>query len=356
MNEQLKVIIIGAGFAGSTLHLPAYQLNKKTKVCAVVDFNEDACKKICYDKKIEHWYKSYEEAVKIHQPDIVSISTPPKTHFPIVENLINKVPLIILEKPIFSNTEEAYKVMELAKQSHTTILPVHNKLCSHGVEKSINYFKKGYLGDILQFNAYWMNDGTKNHMTKDPNHWSHSLNGGRWEELIPHPLYIAYHFMGPLKIENVAVQRSNNCLEHLNFDEITVSLSAKKGFVNIRCSATPKINYNFFQVLGTKESLFFDTTNVIKKIHKASRINNSHLINLKDKATKRLERMCTAVKNTLKKNPSSTTKNKHGAFLDKAIENHLLNKDQIVSWEEAIGILELTQNIGDELKKLSKTQ
>jgi hypothetical protein len=89
----------------------------------------------------------------------------------------------------------------------------------------------------------------KNHMSKDPNHWSHTLLSCRWEELIPHMLYISYRLVGELVLDNVSVLKHHPDSTWIKGDELGILLKTGDVFVSINLSAT--CNQNHFSVFGT---------------------------------------------------------------------------------------------------------
>jgi len=191
-------------------------------------------------------------------------------------------------------------------------------LSYNNTKEAIRLYKEGSLGKVLHVNAYWMVDGKKNEMTADPGHWSHNLTGGRWEELIPHPIYLAYQFIGRMQLEYVSLQKTEECLPWLPGDEVVIVLGAQLGYVTIRLSMNKEgESYNYFEVMGSKQS--FNSSNPS---------GNKGMQNLIGQEGGR-----------------------HGPFMRDVI--HALNSgnELPVSWDEAINTLELTIAIGQEIRK-----
>lgn len=324
--KKYKVLIIGAGHAGTDLHYPAYSATTQAKVMGFCDTNKKNLDLVNVKYGIEG-FTDLDLALQTVEPDIISITTPPSTHYDIVTKVLQRGRVVIVEKPIFSSLKEAEAVKALEKDRSGKIVPVHNKLSQKQTKEAIRLYREGELGEAIHVNTYWMSDGNKNKMSSDPNHWSHSLTGGRWEELIPHRIYLAYQFLGKMELEYVSIIRTENCIPWFPGDEVVIVLKSETGFATIRLSINKKGKaYNYFEVLGTKSSY------------------NSSVRNIKKNSKGILEVM---------QNKISSKENggKHAPFIKdviKAIDN---GTNFPVSWDEALNTLELTIAIGQEISR-----
>lgn len=210
--KRYKVLIIGAGHAGTNLHYPAYEVLDNVEVSGFCDVDEKTVKGVCEKLHVDGCYTDIRRAMDVIGPDIISVTTPPKTHFHVVNEILKSGALVVVEKPIFDSVDEALKIQSAVRQAGGKLVPVHNKRGFRGIKEAVDFYRRGMLGEIVHVNCYWMTDGNSNHMTANPDHWSHDLTGGRWEELIPHPIYIAYQFVGRMELLDIYLQRSSKCL------------------------------------------------------------------------------------------------------------------------------------------------
>ena len=128
MPRKFKAAVIGcgnvSGFYGESdkglplSHAGTYMINESTDLVAIVDKD---IKKINTFNKRWDVKSSYVDLIKMlttHNPDIVSVCTPPETHLSIVKKLVeNQVKGIICEKPLAHNIEDAKKIVELVRDN-----------------------------------------------------------------------------------------------------------------------------------------------------------------------------------------------------------------------------------------------
>ena len=114
---MLNVGIIGCGGIGLA-HARAYAKLNNVKLVAMIDFNLELAQKAA-DQFGAKAFRSIDECdIKL---DLVSVVTPPSTHFKIVMDLMGRGIPVFCEKPITMNIEEA-KLM--VKKSEETGIPV----------------------------------------------------------------------------------------------------------------------------------------------------------------------------------------------------------------------------------------
>lgn len=204
MSEKLKIAIIGAGKAGRELHYNGYQSNPHAEVSVLIERDTELGRRVATEKNIPHVFTSLGEALRHEKIDIASICTPPFTHLDIARQLIDNGISFLLEKPILTTLQEAIELDALLQAKPTKFSAIHNHKFWPGIQDALRMFERGDLGDIHKIDIVWMVNGANNYMTRDENFWCHKLPGGRWEEMIAHPIYKSMLFVGDLKLEHVA--------------------------------------------------------------------------------------------------------------------------------------------------------
>lgn len=357
-ETRFKVLIVGAGHAGLDLHLPAYKSHPNVKVVALVDLDESSLAQKCKINKIPNFYTDLREALRKEKPDLVSITTPPATHFELAEIVLEHNITAIVEKPIFQSREEAEKILSLEQASQGFIIPVHNKLFFPGTVQAFDTIANGQIGEVVQVNAYWMVPWQENVMSKDPKHWCHKLPGGRWQELIPHQLYIGYRMLGEMDLVSINLVRTGSCPPHLISDEAIVLLSAKTGWMTIRLSANTH-EYNFFEILGSRGIIRFDASDSVQNSD-PMRFSKETSFRL---AVERVSKVFFRLRHrflrfhTRKLKENKLVKSddlRHVPFIHAVIEFLMGKQERPVSWREALFVLEMTERIGNEIKLLAR--
>ena len=125
MANKLKAVVIGCGRIGSefdndpkrlyvSTHAGAYAAVKDTELVAVCDIDENKAKKSADRWGIKHVFIDFDKMMRECAPDIVSICTPPSTHYSVLRKLVKYKPkAVFCEKPIASCIKEAEKMIEL---------------------------------------------------------------------------------------------------------------------------------------------------------------------------------------------------------------------------------------------------
>jgi predicted dehydrogenase len=355
--KKYKVLIIGAGDAGTNLHYPAYAALDNVEVAAFCDVNEQSARAACNRFGVKGAYTDMHLAIKEIRPDIISVTTPPKTHYQVAKDALDSKAVVIVEKPIFTNLEEAIEIREYEKKSGGRFVPVHNKLGLASTRQAVDMYRNGELGKVVHVNAYWMNEGTKNAMTSNPEHWSHKLTGGRWEELVSHPIYQAYQFVGKMKLAYVDLIKTESSLPWLPGDEVVIVLKAELGYVTIRLSSNTT-RYNYYEVFGTKNSVLVENENATLK--KPVKLEMESTVLKAALSRGILSRGVRAIyrripkpgsRNTVQATPTVAPKygGKHYEYLKEIISCIDSGSEFPVSWDEALNTLELATEIGKEI-------
>ena len=326
---MINTIIVGGGYAAEKFHIPGFLENRNVRLVGVIEKSNERRE---YLKKVFkiNTYNNLSELIKRQiKIDLVSIVTPPNTHFDLVMEIMKLKADIIIEKPIFLTTEEAISAKMHADEHGVRIIAVHNKAFSSVNQKLIKEREK--FGKFRRIDFHWMSKGDENHMSKDPNHWSHKLHGGRWEELIPHMLYLSFRLVGPSKLIDVHIIKHNFRLQWIKGDELIVILESSDGFITFNLSAT--CNNNFFKIIGTNKSYISKDLNLnkdisFKNIFKRVFIKLKSLFNL-----------------------SNSISSQHSNLINQVIQSKIKGSPLPVSWEEALYTLEMTQLIGQKINE-----
>jgi len=112
--KKYRVLIIGSGHAGTDLHYPAYKAIEDVEVSGFCDINGEIVRAVSNRLGVKG-FTDLNKAIEEIQPHIISITTPPKTHYDIVKKVLRDGVAVIVEKPIFNSVEEAQEIMNLEK-------------------------------------------------------------------------------------------------------------------------------------------------------------------------------------------------------------------------------------------------
>lgn len=338
---SLKVIIVGAGMAGRELHLNAFRQIGDVDVIALCDPDLDKVRGIAEQQEVPHYYSSLGDALHAHSADIVSICTPPSSHFELCKLALESGCNLLVEKPIFLSLDEAYEMREIVGRTGRKFSAVHSQKYLAGIQQAVKLVNDGSVGKVLHVDAVRMIHGDKDRLVY-PSCWCNELPGGRWEELISHPIYKAYQFMGPLKFVHLEMKKVHNHWSWLPADELEIILEGDSGYVNITLSSNAD-NYNHILVYGSKRILFIDN-------HSAAAAELRSGMHLPDSAPPLLERLSRWLFGGQTPSAKPDSLNPHAEFTKDFVSYVKGTRDAPpVDWQEAFNVLELGLRVGEEI-------
>ena len=258
---SIKVAIVGAGEVVKNVHLPSWREMRDVDVAAICDINEDAARSVASCWKIPRYYAQFEELLDCEKPFLVDICTPPTTHPALVVQALEAGCNILLEKPLAVTIEESDQIIRAYRQRKDKRLKlgvIHNFLFCPPILNMYAKVKRGEIGDIIgvEIKAF----STQNDpLLSDPEHWCHSLPGGRYGEGLIHLVYLLYHFLGALEIRSLWVAKRGS-YPWVDYDELFITFSAGGRFGSIYNSFnSPVDNAPVITIYGTKSQLEFES-------------------------------------------------------------------------------------------------
>jgi len=204
-REKLRICLVGCGHVAHQ-HLVAWNKIDEARVIAVCDTNEKAAKSLAERWAISRFYTSFSEAIEQEDVSIIDICTPPQTHRSLAVQALESGSHVLLEKPMAMTAKEADDIMHSQKVSGMRLGVIHNWLFEPAVLKVRSILQRGGIGDILgaQIEVLIPNNES---MIVNKEHWCHKLVGGRFAEMLAHPIYLLRDFLGPIRVENLSVAK-----------------------------------------------------------------------------------------------------------------------------------------------------
>ncbi|OBH51773.1 hypothetical protein A5685_15765 [Mycobacterium colombiense] len=124
MAEPLPgVVVVGTGH-GCRVHVPAAR-NAGLNVVAIVGRDSEKTVRRAKRLGIAHACGSLDEALKLPGADAVIISTPPGTHAPLAEQVIDAGRHVLVEKPFTAAAEQARRLRDCAERAGVVALLGH---------------------------------------------------------------------------------------------------------------------------------------------------------------------------------------------------------------------------------------
>jgi predicted dehydrogenase len=234
----LKGGLVGCGAVANLAHMPGWQSANDVRIVAACDVNEEAALKTAKSWGIPRTYREISDMLRHEQLDFIDICTSPQTHKELAIQAIQAGLHVLIEKPIALDIYEAEEINTLAKERNIKLCVVHNRLFSPVIQKAKKLVDNGSIGELLMMDVHIL--GKNVEFLKREDHWCHKLPppGGIFNEIAPHPAYLALAFIGEIKSAR-AIARKTCSFPWVKADELDVILESEKG----TCSFTISLNF-----------------------------------------------------------------------------------------------------------------
>jgi len=258
MMEKYNVAIIGCGFR-SKAHLATLKKIDSVEVVAICDLDEEKVRETSKKWQINHYYTDFTKMLDNEDISILSIVTPPSSHsFLAVEAINRGIKNLVIEKPFTMTTKEADSIIRALEGGNVKMTIVYHWLFSKAMSKALSLIAEGEIGKVLSANMKVIHNPKLDPMASDPDHWCHTLLGGRFGEMLPHPVYVLQSILGDnLRVMNILASKQGNA-DWMPKDELHIMLQSDKGVGYLYVSFNaPRESINV-EVHGTKAILKID--------------------------------------------------------------------------------------------------
>lgn len=262
----LKVAIIGCGKIADG-HVEQIRAIGRGEVVAVCDREPLMVEQLAVRMGIPGRFVDAQEMLRVCQPDVVHIATPPESHVALACMALNAGCHVFVEKPFALTAEDARVILDLAQRL--------------GKKVSVNYLynfeppglelegivAKGALGDIVHLDTlygYNLNGDYGLAVMSDPGHWVHRLPGKLFHNVLDHVLAkVVAHIGDDIDVRVMAFRRrpasGNQVLDALS-DELRFVLRSGGTTVTGLISAHGRPVAHALRVVGTKDTVELDYT------------------------------------------------------------------------------------------------
>jgi len=141
-----RVGIIGLGF-GAQVHLPAFQ-SEGWEVAALCSRHRDKAQKVADGAGVEAVYTDPLELIRRDDIAAVAISTPPRTHHPLVMAALEAGKHVLCEKPLALSPEEVDAIKDAARKHGCVVMEAFMYRHHPQTLKVHELVKAGSLGSL----------------------------------------------------------------------------------------------------------------------------------------------------------------------------------------------------------------
>jgi predicted dehydrogenase len=279
---KLRIGVVGAGGIARESHLPVLKNLRDVEVAAICDQRLSMATEQASKFGISSIFADMSEMLTKEKLDVVDICTPPQTHAPLAIEAMEAGCNVLVEKPLASSVKDSERMLEVSKRNSVKLCVVHQNLCNSAVLKARRLVESGALGNILNVNVQTF-ESKESEACLNQNHWCHTLPGGIFGEILPHPIYLLQSFLNGETHVHVLSKKVGD-LQWMKKDELRVTIEAENGFGSILASCNSVMHGDTLEIIGTQKALRVDLwgrTVIIYRPHTKSSLSigltNLHL-------------------------------------------------------------------------------
>ncbi len=212
---MLRVALVGCGKIADQ-HAEQILLIDGCEIVGVCDREELMAQQLQERLNVGAYFTEVQDLLDKAKPDVVHITTPPQSHYPLGKLCLQSGCHAYIEKPFTVNAPEAEELIKLAEQKNLKLTVGHNAQFTHAAIRMRQLIKEGYLGGPpVHFESYYCYNLSDPSYAKallgDSHHWVRKLPGGLLQNIISHgiskvaefltgdsPEVLAYGFTSPL--------------------------------------------------------------------------------------------------------------------------------------------------------------
>jgi predicted dehydrogenase len=257
--DQISLVVVGCGYVADG-HLQAWKKVPEARIVGVCDLNEGLAQQTAKKWGIPNYYKTLGEALERGDINLVDIATPPQVHAPLAVEAMKAGVNVLIEKPMTMTVSDSQKIVDTQKATGVKAAVLHNWLFDQPVVFARSFVKDGYLGKVFNASVEALNTN-QDSMAANENHWSHKFPGGRFSEMLAHPIYLLREFLGTdLEVEDVEVSKWGD-YSWMKSDELVATFSAGNKLGRAYASFNSSREAIFVNLYGSEGILKLDIIN-----------------------------------------------------------------------------------------------
>jgi scyllo-inositol 2-dehydrogenase (NADP+) len=152
IHKKINTAIIGFGFSGSIFHAPFLRINENYNLKCVVSSNPEKVQAELPGIRVE---SDYEQVIQDPSIDLIIITTPNDTHFPLAKAALEAGKHVVVDKPFTIHTKEAQELIQLAKLQKRILTVFHNRRWDGDFLTIKNLLSEKTLGEIYLYEAHF---------------------------------------------------------------------------------------------------------------------------------------------------------------------------------------------------------
>ncbi len=157
-RKKLKIGLVGCGWAGATLHLPALESIDNAQVVALADIDQESLNRTGDKFHIKTRHTDYRNIMENGDVEAVAVCVPGSSHSEVALAALDAGKHVFIEKPLALSLDEVDFVVEKAKDSGCKAMVGFNLRFHRLVRQARKVISEGKLGKIESVRSAWTSD------------------------------------------------------------------------------------------------------------------------------------------------------------------------------------------------------
>jgi predicted dehydrogenase len=248
----MRAALIGAGYIARQ-HLACLRELPGVEIVGVCDLSRAMAESAAERFGVARWYTDSRALLGAARPDVVHVTTPPTSHYPLAMAALDAGAHVILEKPATVTFDQLQGLVDHARDKGKSLVEDYNYLHNGATRKILGLIESGDFGDVTHVEVFICLDILgEGSAFADPNspHPCLSMKGGAIADFLTHLACLSHAFVGPhTKVSTTWSKRSPGPLPS---DEMRALVVAERGTAMLGFSAHTQPDSFWLRVYGTR--------------------------------------------------------------------------------------------------------
>ncbi|MGB2667970.1 MAG: Gfo/Idh/MocA family oxidoreductase [Candidatus Acidiferrum sp.] len=147
---MIDVGLIGFGLGGRCFHAPVIRAVEGLRLAAILQRTGDTAAQLYPDARM---LRTLDELLAIDSIQLIAISTPNQTHYPLAKFCLEAGRHVVVDKPFTTTVTEATELLQLAKQQNRVLSVYHNRRFDADFQALRQTIAADTLGRIIRFES-----------------------------------------------------------------------------------------------------------------------------------------------------------------------------------------------------------
>jgi predicted dehydrogenase len=265
-KPMLKIAIVGCGKVADQ-HVEQIRYIPYCNIVGVCDREELMARQLQERLGIQTYATEVQALLAKTKPDVVHITTPPQSHYPVAKLCLEAGCHVYIEKPFTVTAAEAGELIAHARRKNLKLTVGHNYQFSHAAIRMRQLIESGYLGGspvhVESYYCYDLGDASyAKAVLGDRHHWVRQLPGGLLQNIISHGISKIAEFLKSNSVEVLAYGFTSPLLRKIGetdiVDELRVIIHDGEVTAYFTFSSQMRPMLHQLRLYGPKNGLIID--------------------------------------------------------------------------------------------------